>query len=90
MEEKTLQLNAMLVESYDKYEGEQSDETNQEEFVFPFNEEEQIEHSRIHGYGCDNLNTCSLTRREEPLIDDVSLWLHPTPLDLQVCNSSTL
>ena len=32
---------------------------------------------------CDNIvNTYILKRREEPLIDDISLWLHPTPPDL--------
>ena len=40
MKEKSSQFNAMMFESYDKLTGEQSDEKNQEDFLFPFNKEE--------------------------------------------------
>ena len=84
MEQKPLQFNTLMFELYGKSVGEQSDENDQEEFVFPFNEDEELDHSRIHGYDHDNPNTYILKRREEPPIDDVSQGLHPTPLDLQV------
>ena len=80
----------MLFESYDKSKEEQSNENDQEEFVFPFNKEEELGHSGIHGYSSDNPNIYNLKGREETLIDDISLWLHPTPPDLQVCNNPVL
>ena len=87
MEEKPLQFNAMSFESCDKSKGEKSDENDQEELLFLFNEEEDPKHYGVQGYGSENLNIYILKRREEPQIDDVSLWLHPTPPDLQVCNT---
>ena len=68
----------------------QRDENDQEELLFPLNEEEEPKHSEIHGYGSDSPNTYILKRREEPPIDDVSQGSHPTHLDLQVCNTPTL
>ena len=89
MEKKPSQFNGMMFEWYDKSAREQGDENDQEELLFPFNEEEEPKHFGIHGYGSDNPNIYNLKRREEPLIYDVSLWLHPT-LDLQVCNTLVL
>ena len=79
-----------MFESYEKFVGEQSDENDQEEFVFPFNEEEELDHTGIQGYSSNSLNMYSLKRREEPLIDDVSQGLHPTPPNMQVWNTPTL
>lgn len=81
-EEKPLHFSAMVFESYDKSLGEQNDEDDQEDFLFPFNEEKEHGHSRIHFYCSNNINTQSLKSREESLIDDAYLWLHPTPLDM--------
>ena len=67
MEGKPLQFNAMSFESCDKFAREESDENDQEELLFPFNEEKELEHSRIHGYGSDNLDAHNLKRKEEPL-----------------------
>ena len=80
----------MLFESCDKFVGEQGDENDQEELLFPFNKEEEPKHFDIHGYGSDSPNTYILKRREEPPIDDVSQGLHPTPPNLQVCNTLVL
>ncbi len=90
MEENVLQFNAMMFESYDKSSREQSDENDQEELLFPFNEEEYPKHFGIHGYVSGNPSTYSLKRKEEPPIDDVSLQLNPTPPDLPVCNTPAL
>ena len=90
MEEKPLHFNAMMFESYEKSAREQSDENDQEELLFPFNEEEDPKHYGVQGYGSENPNIYILKRREEPRIDDVSLWLHPTPPDLQICNTPML
>lgn len=87
MEEQPLQFSAMVFESCDKSAGGQNDEDDQEEFVFPFNEENEHAPSGIHIYCSNNMNTQILKIREESLMDDVSLWLHPTPPDIQVCNT---
>ena len=53
MEEHPFQFSEMLFESYDKFVGGQNDEHDQEEFVFPFNEEKEHGKFGIHVY-CSN------------------------------------
>ena len=77
----------MVFESYDKFVGGKNDKDDQEEFVFPFNEEEEYINLGIHVYGSNNMNTQILKRRKESLMDDVSQWLQSTPLDMLVCNT---
>jgi hypothetical protein len=77
----------MVFESYDKSTGEQNDEDDREDFLSPFIKENKHGHSGIHVYCSNNMNTQSLKSREESLMDDVSLWLHPTPPNMQVCNT---
>ena len=62
-----------MFESYEKSPREQGDENDQEELMFPFNEEEGPKHYGTHRYDSDNPNTHNLKRRKEPLIDNVSL-----------------
>ena len=47
MEEQSLQFSAMVFESYDKFIRGQNDEDDQEELVFPFNEENEHGNFRI-------------------------------------------
>ena len=79
-----------MFESYEKSPREQGDENDQEELMFPFNEEEEPKNSKINGYGSNSTNTYILKRGEEPPIDDFSQGLHPTPPDLQICNTLVL
>ena len=65
MEKKSLQFNAMLFESYDKYIGEKSDENDHEDFLLPFNQDKEHENYGIYGYGygSDNLNMYNLKNK---------------------------
>ena len=83
----SMQLNAMMLESFDSLQNTGMEQPANEEFSFPFSQEPDIQHDEIFSFRNDNRNTYNLRSRKEPLTDGIPLGLQPTPPDLRVSNN---
>ena len=75
-----IQFNAMVLDSYNTLKVEDENSMNKE-FMFPLNQEIELEVAQMFTYHNENRNTYNLCNQKEPLMDCIPPRSHPMPLD---------